>query len=360
MSIKKIAELAGTSVSTVSRVLNDPQHRCHDKGLEERIWQLASELHYTPNAYARDLRRGNTTAEAPYTVDIYLTRFDSMDQDTFFKELFQCIKEELLENHCVLGEVLNAADIMTLGQGAKPAVHIPYRSSMIVQNEQKSHSLALISEKKNTGLIILGKCPANLIPTIKKRYRCIAGIDRNPTDYEYDEVVCNGATAAEIAMEYLLSLGHTNIAYIGDCTYESRYIGYYQTLLKHRLSLNHTNVHPTNQTAEEGYHAMNAILQSPDHPTAIFCANDTTALGVLKALKASPKKNYIPSVISIDNIMESEKSEPMLTTINIPKREMGHLALSLLLDRKNEKHKEAVRTELPCKLIKRESCYLCG
>lgn len=358
MSIKRIAELADTSVSTVSRVLNDPQHRCHNKDLAEKIWQIASELQYTPNTYARDLRKGTSKSNTPFTVDIYLTRFDSMDKDTFFKELFQCIQEELMENNCALGEILNAADLMTLGQDKEPEVHVPYKSSAVVQTEQKSYSLALIKEKKNTGLIILGKCPANLIPTIKKRYRCIAGIDRNPTDYEYDEVVCNGATAAEIAMEYLLSLGHKNIAYIGDCTYESRYIGYYQTLLKHRFPLNHTNVHPTNQTMDEGFAAMNTILQSQDRPSAIFCANDTTALGVLKALKASQKRNYLPSVISIDNIMESERTEPMLTTINIPKREMGHLALSLLLDRKDRKHTETVRIELPCRLVKRESCYI--
>lgn len=355
MSIKKIAELAGTSISTVSRVLNNPQHHCHNKGLEEKIWQIASELHYTPNSYARDLRKGTQNTESPYVVDIYLTRFESMEQDTFFRELFQSIKEELLENNCALGKILNAADIATLGQENKPAVPIPYQSHFMAQKEPK---LSLIREKKNTGLIILGKCPANLIPLLKKRYRHIAGIDRNPTDYQYDEVVCNGATAAEMAMEYLISLGHTNIAYIGDCTYESRYIGYYQTLLKHRLPLNHTNVYPTNQTAEEGARAMSAILKSPQRPTAIFCANDTTALGVLKTMKTSPKKGYVPSVISIDNIMESEKTEPMLTTIHIPKREMGHLALSLLLDRKAGKHKESVRTELPCRLIIRDSCYL--
>lgn len=359
MSMKKIAELAGTSISTVSRVLNDSQHRCHDKELEQRIWQIARELRYTPNTDAKNLRKGSTKSEPPFTVDIYLTRFDSMDQDSFFKELYLDLKEELLENNCVLGEILHASDILTLGQNVQPEVHIPYKSHIAVQKDQKDLNHTMISEKKDTGLIILGKCPANLIPVIKKRYRCIAGIDRNPTEYEYDEVVCNGATAAEMAMEHLLSLGHTNIAYIGDCTYESRYIGYYQTLLNHHLLLNHTNVYPTNQTEEEGFRAMNNILNSQNRPTAIFCANDTTALGVLRALKKYSRKNYVPSVISIDNIRESEKTEPMLTTINIPKGEMGHLALSLLLDRKNGKHKEAVRMELPCRLVDRETCYPC-
>jgi len=48
----------------------------------------------------------------------------------------------------------------------------------------------------------------------------------------------------------------------------------------------------------------------------------------------------------------------MLTTINIPKEEMVHMALTLLTDRKNGNHRENVRVELPCRLIERESCYL--
>lgn len=357
MSLKRIAELAGTSIATVSRVLNNPEHRCHDKALEERIWQLAAEENYAPDTAARNLRKGKKNTKKPYTVDIYLTRFDSMDQDAFFGELFQTIKEELMSLGCALGEILNAEDILVLGELKDTSIHVPYKSSERIQSEKQKNSLAFVPQKENTGLIILGKCPANLIPVLKKRYACIAGIDRNPTEYEYDEVICNGATAAEKAVEHLIALGHRNIAYIGDCSYESRYVGYYQTLLSHHISLNHTNVYPTNQTMEEGKKAMLHILQTKERPTAIFCANDMTALGVLKALASRKKKDYIPSVIGIDNIRESAKTTPMLTTIHIPKKEMAHLALSLLLDRKEGKHSENVRIELPCRLLERESCY---
>lgn len=359
MSIKKIAQLAGTSTATVSRVLNRPEHHCHNKELAEKIWKIAKELNYTPNASARALRRGTGAKESPYVVDIYLTRFDSMEQDAFFQEIYQSLKEELLENGCLLGEVLHATDIITLGQETQAHLHVPYKSTSKIQAEQQQYPLAFVEEKKNTGLMILGKCQPNLIPILKKRYRCIAGIDRNPTEYEYDEVVCNGTTAAEKAVEYLLSLGHTNIAYIGDCTYESRYIGYYQTLVNHRILLNHSNVHPTDQTKETGYEAMKKIIQAKERPTAIFCANDTTALGVMQALKENKKRGYVPSIISIDNIKASEKTTPMLTTIHIPKKQMAHLALMMLLDRKRQKHEESIRLELPCRLIERESCTFC-
>ncbi len=355
MSLKKIAERAGTSVSTVSRVLNSPEHRCNEPGLAERIWELADELHYLPNHAARDLRLGGRQEPPAFTADLFLARFDSVEKDPFFYELYLHIKEELLQQGCLFGRLLNSADISGLTGGPHTG-SIPWKSTKDSHPGAKVISPSLIREKKNTGLIILGKCPHELIPLLKKRYACIVGIDRNPTEYEYDEVICNGTTAAEKAMNYLIGLGHRNIAYIGDCTYEARYIGYYQALIDHKIPFNYGNIHPTGQTKEEGFHVMTALLKAENRPSAIFCANDSTALGVLDALKQNKKRGYMPSIISIDNINDSQKTLPMLTTIDIPKKEMVHLALSLLVDRKDGGHHEYIRAELPCRLIERESC----
>jgi len=356
MSLKKIAELANTSVSTVSRVLNTPGHTCHIPGLSEKIWKIAKELEYIPNEAARNLRMGNNATEETFYIDILLTRFDSIDKDPFFAELFIHIKEELLASNTLPGETLNFTDIMSLSEKDANAKAVPYKTSSKVIRENPATSSAFISKKRNTGLILLGKCPQGLIPVLKKRYNYIAGIDRNPTDYEYDEVICNGITAARKAVEYLVKLGHNNIAYIGDCTFESRYTGYYQTLLDHKIPLNYANVHQTGQTEKEGFMVMEDIINSPGRPSAIFCANDITAIGVLNALKSNKKRGYLPSVISIDNIYPSEKTTPMLTTIDIPKKEMAHLAVMLLLDRKAGRHRENIRIELPCRLVERDSC----
>ena len=279
MSLKEIAKLTGTSVSTVSRVLNHPEHRCNDAELAKRIWDAAAKLNYTPNTTARNLRLGRSENKAPYVVDIFLTRFDSLDKDVFFLELFQYLKEELLSSGCLLGDVLHPVDILNLAHSPEKNGRIPYQS--VLKVAAPVLTLSGISRKENTGLIILGKCPSDMIPVLKKRYSCIAGIDRNPTDYEYDEVVCNGTTAAQKAMEYLISLGHKNIAYIGDCTYEARYIGYYQALLDHRLPLKglsalcylhrqyscfpvyvpHAHHHPHSQKGNEPPRSYNAVRQ---------------------------------------------------------------------------------------------------
>ncbi len=233
MSLKKIAELAGTSASTVSRVLNNHEHSCNTPGLAEKIWRIAGEMDYLPNIAARSLRMGTQPDDVPFSVDIFPARFDSLDKDFFFRELFQYIKEQLMAQGCLLGEVLKSIDIMELNEKRPQDAVIPYQPAAV--SEGQKNPLAFVQRKANAGLIILGKCPKELFSTLKRRYSCIVGIDRNPTEYEYDEVICNGATAAEKAVEYLILLGHKNIAYIGDCTYESRYIGYYQALLNHKI-----------------------------------------------------------------------------------------------------------------------------
>lgn len=355
MSLKDIAREAGTSISTVSRVLGNSEHSCNEEGLEEKIWEIARKQKYSPNNNAKNLRKGVINDNNNFTVDIFLTRFKSFNDDPFFSEVHRYLKEDILNQGCRMGEILNYIDIISLSESSVSKV--PFKSTNEVVSIKQKQPLSTIIHKDNTGLIILGKCPEELIETLKKRYSYIVGIDRNPTNYEYDEVICNGLSAAEKAVEYLISLGHKDIAYIGDCTFETRYIGYYQALFNHKIPLDHSNIYPSNQTMEDGYRIMkNNILKRVTKPTAVFCANDITAIGVLKALKESRLK-YMPSVVSIDNIRESEKTEPMLTTIDIPKKEMGRLALTLLLDKKSGRHNKNVRVELPCDLIKRSSCY---
>lgn len=339
MSLKEIARRAGTSVSTVSRVLNRGDYKCSDAELEERIWAISRELRYIPNSAARCLKTGDgANHDGAYVFDIFLTRFPALDQDEFFHELYDILKRELMQQNCLCGRLMTLPDITTM-----------------------TNELSAISSEKiqANGVILLGKCPVELIEPLKARYRHLVGIDRNPTAFDYDEVVCSGTNAATMAMEYLVSLGHKKIAYIGDCSYEARYVGYYQFLISHHLPLDYSNIYPTGQTRQEGMRIMQSILEKTQRPSAIFCANDSTALGVFDCLKKHRRKGYIPSVISIDNIQESQKTTPMLTTINISKEEMAHHAVALLLDRVRGRHAEVVRMELPCKLIIRESCSYC-
>lgn len=336
MSLKKIAELTGASISTVSRVLNNPTYRCQDRKLTEHIRQTARDLNYVPNDSARRLKmsgQATTTETGSYVIDILLARFESMETDPFFSEMFRYAEAEFHKQCCVVGKILNVPDF----------------SAMIAN---RNHNQA-------QGLLILGKCPANLVDDLHKRYKAILAVDRNPTDYRMDEVVCRGAQAATLAVEYLLDLGHTKIAYIGDCNQEARYMGYYECLLSHKIPLLYDYVISTNQTREEGAQAFERLASLTQPPTAVFCANDTTAIGFLHAMKQhnGRKKKHVfsPAVVSIDDIEESSRVTPMLTTVHIPKEDMIHLAVLTLRDRLQGGHHCYSRLELPCHLVVRES-----
>lgn len=106
---------------------------------------------------------------------------------------------------------------------------------------------------------------------------------------------------------------------------------------------------------KNGYHAMAYFSKLETPPTAFYCENDILAIGMLKYLAQSKKWYYHPSIISSDNIVESQYTTPMLTTVSLPKAEMAHLAIQILTDRMNGGHKAIVKTELQSTLIIRQS-----
>lgn len=328
MSLKKIAEMVGVSPSTVSRVLNNTSASSASKELQKRIWAAAREIGYQPNEAARMLRKNNKSAASPARISVVLARINKLEADPFFEDLFRSLEIELFKQNVLLDQIIYADESLR---------HNPETSD---------------------GVIILGRCSQKLLDQIRRKNPNIVGIWRNSMDFNVDEVVCDGKKAAELAVSHLVALGHRSIAYIGDCSFESRYVGYCNTLIRNEVPIDYSLIKSTDQTAPSGDAAMRELLESGAEFSAVFCANDITAISVLNVLKEKKRRNRRRiSVISIDNITESQDTVPMLTTIQIPRAEMAHMAVQLLLDRIHRKHQEVVRIEFPCRIIRRDSCY---
>lgn len=345
MSIKKIAELAGVSTATVSRVLNNPSYKCSSEETREKIWQLAREMNYMPNEAARNLKMGiSETVQKTYYIDILMTRTGSAEADCFFNELLRIVEGEIHRQRCILSMVWH-----------KPLFSNDKRCSM--ENIDKIvRDMEQENERKSDGLLIIGKCNHKVLKKLMPYYKSIVSVNRNSTNYMVDEVICDGRRIASMAVEYLIQLGHRKIGYVGDCHNESRYKGYQDTLFKYSIDLDINYVIETEHTEAEGYEVMEKLMQRADAPTAIYCANDMIAIGMLKCLNKYKNRYYFPSIIASDDIEEAQYTKPMLTTVRLPKEEMGKFALYLLLDRMNGGHKGIVRTELEGKLMIRESC----
>lgn len=322
MSVKKIAEMAGVSPATVSRVLNDRPASAKPE-VRDRIWAAARAIGYTPNENARKLRTGDRAQDARARVAVVLARIGSLGDDPFFAELYRAVEYELHRQGALMTQLIYARDTL-------PELDAP------------------------SGVLILGRSSEALLARLRRASDHIVGLSRNPNDFDMDEVVCDGEKAAALATEHLIGLGHKKIAYIGDCSYERRYVGYTQTLIGHRLPLDYELILQTDQTRASAVPAMRRLLKAGE-ATAVLCANDITAVGAIEAMRECTAAGRRPAIVSIDNIEEAQTTAPLLTTVNVPRRDMAHMAVAVLLDRIRGGHQEHVRVELPCRLVVRES-----
>ena len=349
MSLKEIAERAGVSVSTASRALNDPQYRCSSPEIRERIWEAAREMQYVPNQAARSLRMSQGAASAPpCRLDILVTRTDGGQADPFFAELIRCLEGELKDKGLLQRNIWHVSDLSDDRRASR--VHLPEVVERLYAPE----------EQDADGLVIIGKCVDRALPLLRKHCKNIVSINRNSTNYSVDEVLCDGEKVALTAMGHLAGLGHKDIAYIGDCHHESRYRGYLSALADRGLFPNPRFIVETRQTEAEGEEGMRMLLEEDPPPTAVFCANDGTALGALRAVASRPRSLPPISVISCDDIAGAAEARPSLTTIHLAKEEMAHHAVGLLLDRIRGGHKSVARIEVEGRLVIRESCFAVG
>lgn len=340
--MKKISELAGVSISTVSRVLNHPDYKCAAPEIRDKIFQAARQLNYVPNEAARNLKKGTGQQDRIYYIGVLMTQGEKQGLDPFFSELLHMIEGEIHRNMCLLSAVWYDA---AFSRHTKPEILDQTLDTMFSGLTQKLD-----------GCIIIGRCDREAIQKLKQYCKNIISVNRNSTNYQVDEVLCDGRKIAELAVEHLIGLGHRDIGYVGACRDEARFRGYQQTLEKYQIPVQAEFIWEAEAREDEGVRLMEEMLRSSYVPTAIYCANDIIAVGMLKYLNKVKNRYYSPSIISSDDIEEAQYTPPMLTTVHLPVKEMARYTLQMLIDRMNGGHKSVLRMEIECALVVRESC----
>ena len=169
----------------------------------------------------------------------------------------------------------------------------------------------------------------------------------------------NNVQGAYEATRYLAKMGHTQMRYLKSSVpinnFDERFEGYQKGLLHSNLSFNPDWVFRLEPTMEAAGLSFQKSIRRP-LPTAFFADNDIIAIGAMKALKEAGLR--IPqdvSVVGFDNLPMCAMMQPAMTTIQVPKRQLGKYAVNLLIQRIGEPAEDFVKIEVGTHLIKRES-----
>jgi LacI family transcriptional regulator len=304
VTLNDIASKAGVSLATVSLALNGSDKV--NKDTKIRIKNIAEELNYIPNARARALVKKSTN-----TIGLVIPEV----VNPFFAELAQSIKDY------VRSQNFNVILCSTDYQSEEELRYINmFRSGQV--DGAIFACVGDVMEKHN-----------ELIIELVKQNIPVVFVDRDGVDHDLIPVVKSDVYhAAYQAADYLISLGHKNLAFAGQSL--ERLNGFKSALIKHQLELKEENIYYDYLKMEGGYAVGKKIAARKERPTAVVCLNDEIAIGVIQALIA--KNVEVPkeiSVIGIDNIKMANFYNPSLTTVNIPVSQMGKKAAEILLKR---------------------------
>lgn len=303
ISIKDIARLAGVSHSTVSRALrNSPLIPASTAG---RIQRIAEEAGYTASAVARSLVTRRTQ-----TVGVVVTSI----ADPFNGEMFAGI-EELANRH-------GYSVVLANSQG---------------KAEREVAVVRALKEHRFDGVLVASsRVGALYMPKLSELQIPIVLINNHHASEFAHSVTIDNVNGAYRAVHHLIELGHKDIAYVGDGfglgSDADREAGYRKALRASKIKVRRHLIVRGDGKPEGAIVAVRELLALPGKPTAIFCYNDMTALGVLR--EAAGRGLKLPrdlSVVGFDDLFFAPLLNPPLTTVHQPRQEIGRMAMKLLL-----------------------------
>ncbi len=324
-TMKDVANLAGVSISTVSRVLSGDNPSAASKKTTARIWDAVRTLEYSINETASNLRKPKPVIDEK-VIDCILARELLFFSDPFLSSLRHVIEECLFKKGYRLRGQIGVSELNNLDSIGDAA-------------------------------IILGRVDSNVLKVLKKSYKHLIYTGLQEMDLNIDSVICRGYDSVCAAMDYLASLGHKRICYLGETSREERYVAYLDMVKKLRLADDKSLVVDVLFTPGDSYSGLKKALSKGLDCSAIICANDASYFGVLKAVKEFHKS--IPediSVIGINDMEDIRYLDPMLTSMSIPVEDMGNLVVQLLISRINQLHSVPAKVYIPSRLTVRDSC----
>lgn len=326
---KVIAKMAGVSVNTVSRALNNkPDVNAETK---HRILKIVKEMGYTPNLVARSLKTGETRTIGVIVSDI---------TNPFFSLVIHGIEDKVQKKGY----------------------------SIILCNANENY----VREEKAMKLLVQKRVDGILVTPVEKKTRDIFYLQEMKVPFvlvarhlkipDLSYVVADDVLGGFLATEHLIKKGHRKIMYVAGpshvTTVQERLNGYKKALAQYGIRFEEELVRFTNAKSEDGYRVMKDVLSKRLDFTAIGVFNDYLALGMMKAVRERGLR--IPddvAIVGYDDIEFASLAVVPLSSVRIPKYELGYKAAEILLNQLSKKHirSEPQQIAIEPKLVIRSS-----
>lgn len=340
ITLQTIAEHLGVSKALVSKALsNDP---AVNEDTKETIWRTAEQLGYRIKSSKKQRAPANGGQIAALMPNMYLTDFE------YWGELLRGIHDEAAKLGYNL--VLAGIDITLSASDGMPAA---------------------VRERQVDGVIALGHIPEDYYMLLKGMRMPFVMADSNITDTSVDHVLSNNFWGAKEAVGRLLGAGHRHLAFVGDpesaFSFAERKRGFEAAVLDYRQANPGAEVLTAsvpgmgvsgrgNYVSETFALTLKRLLEEDKPVTALFCANDMVALEALKLL--AQWGIHCPrdvSVCGFDDLPYAEHANPRLSTMAVPRLELGCKAVQLVHRRIGEPAAIAELVLLPTTFTERDS-----
>jgi LacI family transcriptional regulator len=328
MRIKDVAKLAGVSTATISHVINKTRFVSNET--KRRVLDAIEHAGYTPNIHARNLASGQSRTLGLIISDI---------TNPFFPDLVKSIQERALE----LGY-----DVIVLNTNYEPKRDAPYVQRLL--------------ELRVRGVMILTtEMDLSVIKRLLSQKVSVVFLDIGKVGPHTSNIRVNYEKGVHQAVEHLLELGHRQIAFIGGPSRfksaQLRLQAFLRTMKQHQVAVDTKPViYEGDFKLESGERAVRELLALERRPTAIIAANDLMAVGALRELGRAGL--HVPkdiSVIGCDDIWLARLSHPQLTTIRIPRAQIGAAAVEAVVHTHSGEGSSGREINISTQLLVRES-----
>ena len=332
VSIKEVAQLAGVSIATVSRCINNPEKVTEKTRL--KVQDAIYKTGYSPNTLAQSFRRGRT--------NIIMVVLPSVG-DPFFSAVMRGIRVAArAKGYSVIFEDTQFNELTDDELGA-----------MLVSNQVDG--IILLASMSPFGNEILSAKSRLSLPVV------IGCETVSPELADFPSVHIDNIAAAKEATNYLISQGHQRIAMMcgqaSSLLTKDREFGYRAAMKQAELPIEDGWVIDGDLAIAGARKATRNLLNHANRPTAIFCANDEMAIGCIHEIKVAGLQ--VPrdiSIVGFDDIRYAEVTDPPLTTISQPAEEIGERVMYRLCRRIDAGTNTNSEPEIvPHKLVIRQS-----